>query len=102
MRILTPADYGALSLVTSFIAIASAVCGLGLRQLFTLEYFHQTDDQRNQLIQRIIFVYTSINLPLLLYALANSRTIARVLFFDEVTPTVIVPMLVLTFLYFFA
>ena len=36
MRKLTPTDYGTLSLITAFITIATALIGLGLRQVLSI------------------------------------------------------------------
>ena len=71
LRTISPAEYGVLALINSFIAIIAPIVGLGLRQVLTLEYFHFTDTNRQQLVNEIIIVYVLLSVPLfvLLYAL---------------------------------
>lgn len=63
MRMLSPEEYGTVSLVNAFIAIGSAILGIGLRQMLSLEYFHHDAHEKKQLIINISALYTYIALP---------------------------------------
>ncbi len=101
MRKLHPSDYGMLALVNGFISIATAIVGLGLRQVLSIEYFHCDQVNRKRLINEIIILYVSIALPVLIASLYVQNTIAQHIFLGKVSPTLVAPILFITFLYFF-
>ncbi len=101
MKKLSPSDYGTLSLITSFIAIAAAIIGLGLRQVVSIEYFHcKTLEEKTKLINEIIVIYTTIAVPILLISLHFKTLIIQYIFFNAIG-TLFIPMLIIVFLSFF-
>lgn len=59
---ISPAEYGIISLVTSSIGIITPVLGLGLRQVVSLEYFHLQGNQKKELLNDILILYTALAL----------------------------------------
>ncbi len=102
MRILTPADYGTLALTTAFITISTALIGLGLRQMLSIEYFHLNEAQQKTLINEIIIIYTIIAVPTLAIAWHLKDSIIKYIFFDSVTHTTLLAALASIFFFFYA
>lgn len=101
LTMLNPSDYGLLSLFTSFNNIFIAILGLGLRQVFYLEYFHCEQEQRKQMTNTIIGIYILIATPITLIFFALYPLINRVLFCNAATPLLIGLSLCYCFLFFF-
>jgi len=101
MRILTPADYGLLALITSFINIVFTFAGLGLRQFLMIEYFHFDDAGRKKIINDVIFIYCACMLPVFILLFFNSSLINRFVFFNQVSTTLIYLSLSVAFMKFF-
>lgn len=101
LTILNPSDYGLLSLFTSFNNIFIAIIGLGLRQVFYLEYFHHQDTQRIQMTNAIIGIYILIATPITLIFFAMHPILNHALFCDTATPSLIAMSLGYCFLFFF-
>ncbi len=101
MRMLTPHDYGSLALVNSFISISTAITGLGLRQVLSIEFFHGNNAQRLKLINDIIIMYVSIMGPLLLLSIYFHTVFYSGFFANCVPASVIIASLVIVFVYFF-
>ncbi len=102
MQKLTPSDYGTLSLVTAFITITTAIVGLGLRQVLSIEFFHQTRDGKRQLVTDMLIIYTAIALPFLALAWYARTLIIRYLFLHTLTPSQLFPAILTIFLFFYA
>jgi len=101
MRILTPADYGLLSLVTSFINILVAIAGLGLRQLLSIEYFHCSTCKRKSIVNDIVIVYIAIMVPVFIFLFLNMRTINNYIFLNKAYASLIAVSLLIVFFRFF-
>jgi len=101
LTILCPSDYGLLSLFTSFNNIFIAILGLGLRQVFYLEYFHCKDDQRKEMTNTILGIYLLIATPIIILLLCMHSILNHALFCDAATPTLIALSLGYCFLFFF-
>ncbi len=102
MRILTPSDYGALALLTAFITIGTAIIGLGLRQMLSIEYFHHDAMGQKKFINELLIIYTIIAIPVLLTAWQLKKQILAYIFFDTVSNTALLAALVSIFLFFYA
>lgn len=63
LSVLSPAQFGLYALANSFIAIASVLIGLGLRQYLSLEFFHASSMQRREIVNDMIVVYLAIATP---------------------------------------
>lgn len=74
LRTISPKEYGVLALINSFVAIVAPIVGLGLRQVLTLEYFHCTVSNRQQLVNEIIVAYLFFCVPIcaLLYGMRGA------------------------------
>ena len=102
MRILTPSDYGALALLTAFITIGTAIMGLGLRQILSIEYFHHDASNQKKLINELLAIYTVIAVPTLCFAWLLKKQILAYIFFDSVSSTALLATLSSISLFFYA
>ncbi len=102
MRAFTPADYGTLSLLTAFNTIGTALVGLGLRQILSLEYFHHDADGKKKLINELLLIYSFVAIPALLFAWQLRTVLMKHLFFDTVTTIQLIPAFCSLFLFFYA
>jgi len=101
LHILSPHEYGIIALINSFASIATLVAGFGLRQVFSIEFYHHTSNSRRTLVNDIVIIYCVLATPLLALALVNCTTINHVLFLGSVPNTLIGITLVYCFLFFF-
>lgn len=101
LNILNPSDYGLLSLFTSFNNIFIAILGLGLRQVFYLEYFHCNEEQRKSMTNNILSIYILIALPVTLIFFCMHSILNRALFGNTANAFLIALSLVYCFLFFF-
>lgn len=101
LNILTPAHYGLFSLVTSFNNIFIACIGLGLRQVFYIEYFHCDDVERKSMTNTILGIYVLINVPIIILCACNSQLLNAYVFNNNATPTLIFLCLLYSFIFFF-
>ena len=102
MRQLTPTDYGILSLITAFHTIGTAILGLGLRQVLSLEYFHHKDAEKKHLITELLLLYTLIAIPSILFFWPFRLFLISYLFFDGITVIQLLPVVINLFLFFYA
>ncbi len=102
MRKLTPTDYGTLSLITAFITISTALIGLGLRQMLSIEFFHQDQEGKKRLLTDMIVIYTTIAIPAVAVAWHARTLIISSIFFNTITATQLAPALITVFLFFYA
>lgn len=101
LNMLSPSDYGLLSLFTSFNTILIAILGLGLRQSFYLEYFHCQAEERKNMTNSIVGIYLLIATPLTFILFAAYPIINHALFCNAATPFLIALSLGYCFLFFF-
>lgn len=102
MRTLSPTDFGTLALITSFIAIANAIIGLGLRQVLSIEYFHcTTQEKQYQLINEIIAIYAACALPLIMGLWILHPIIITYIFFSSINVWLYSAILMIIFFSFF-
>ncbi len=101
LRTISPAEYGVLALINSFIAILAPIIGLGLRQVLTLEYFHYTDTNRQQLVNEIIMVYLLLCVPLFALLYAMRIPLQQYLWGQQLNDHLLLFALVQTCIYFF-
>ena len=102
MRKLSPSDYGTLSLVTAFITIATAIIGLGLRQVLSIEFFHQDTKGKRHLITDMLIIYTTLAIPVLVIAWYIRTSLIRYIFFSTITTAQLLPAMITAFLFFYA
>lgn len=101
LNILNPSDYGLLSLFTSFNNIFIALIGLGLRQVFYLEYFHCQEIDRKKMTNAILGIYILIATPITLAFFALYQPLNQVLFCNRASPQLIALSLIYCFIFFF-
>lgn len=65
MILLSPAEYGLLSLIHSFNNIAIAFIGLGLPQVLMIEYFRATEQHRAQVLNSIMITFFVCSMPIM-------------------------------------
>ena len=102
LTILNPSDYGLLALVNSFTSILAIFLGLGLRQVFSIEYFHHDSFSRRGMINDIISIYLFISIPALIMLGSFISLINQYIFLNSASYALIVISLVFCFIYFFA
>jgi O-antigen/teichoic acid export membrane protein len=101
MRVLTPADFGILSLITSFITIGTAVVGFGLRQVLSLEYFHCSAENRKHLINTIIITYSFVALFFLCVGIYTKNIIIQFFFVNQLSTYTYLLIISMIFVQFF-
>lgn len=102
MRMLTPHEYGILALITSSIAIGSAILGFGLRQFLSIEYFHHDEYGQKKIINHILVIYASLAMPLCILFFCFQSPIMHWLSLHHISPFIFSATLITTFLSFFA
>ncbi len=101
MSIVSPAEYGLLALINSFISIACIVCGFGLRQALSLEYFHRSKQEQLLLVNDIILTYTIIAVPLMILATWLHPLINHYCLLNTAPTYLVLLSILLIFIYFF-
>ncbi len=101
MSILAPKDYGIIALANSFVSIVTVFIGLGLRQAFSIEYFHCCNQQRKIMINNMILLYLSFATPPLLFFSFYPSPINKLIFVGKAPNALILLCLAYSFLYFF-
>lgn len=102
LSLMNPADYGILSLINSFINIFVIFIGLGLRQVFSLEYFHCDSDKRKIMVNDIISIYMIVSLPIIFIGLFYSSRINSVFFCNMINRLTLYGIFLYCFIYFFS
>jgi len=101
MGILSPAEYGLLALANSFISVITLFLGLGLRQAFSLEFFHLNTVQQKEMMNDIILVYLMCTTSIYAILFCAYHTINRLVFASHATRTLVYTSLSICFIYFF-
>lgn len=101
MSILDPKDYGIIALANSFVGIVTVFIGLGLRQAFSIEYFHCNTTQRKSMINNMIVLYLTIATPLVIVFSFYPSIINQVVFVNKAPNILVLLSLAYSFLYFF-
>lgn len=101
MHALTPADFGIISLITSFINISTAIAGLGLRQALSLEYFHYSTENRKKLINIIIIIYSMVGCLFFAIGLLAKNIFIRFFFLNQLSSTTYLFIIGMIFIQFF-
>lgn len=102
MRMLTPHDYGILALITSSMAIGTALLGFGLRQFLSIEYFHHDEHGQKKIVNHILVIYAALALPICLILLVLQKPILHFFAIHHISPLIFSATLITTFLSFFA
>jgi O-antigen/teichoic acid export membrane protein len=101
LTLLSPSDYGLLSLVMSFTNIFVVFLGLGLRQVFSIEFFHHDEVGQKKIINDILAIYAVVSVPLIILMLFNLPSINSYIFMGAANNILISISLLFCFLYFF-
>ncbi|MEX0672399.1 MAG: oligosaccharide flippase family protein [Candidatus Babeliales bacterium] len=80
-----PARFGLLSLINSFITVISLSLGMGLRQVFGVEFFKKNKHEQIALMYDISTIYLVVTTPILIGMLYLSNFIQQTIFFDQIT-----------------
>jgi O-antigen/teichoic acid export membrane protein len=67
-KLLSPAEYGVLDLLSTFANILDVSLSLGLLQVVMIEYYHYSDEKRSALFSKVISTFLTIST--LLYGIA--------------------------------
>lgn len=100
MMLLSPAEYGLLSLIYSFENIAIAVIGLGLPQVLMVEYFHAVGSDRIKVLNSIIGAYLVCMIPLFIVGAVYPGVLQGYLFIPERLSLLVYVILVICFFSF--
>jgi len=101
MRLLSPADYGLLSLTNGFINVLVTCVGLGLRQFLAIEYFHGDERGKRSLINDILSIYIVFMIPVFILLFFNAKVIDQYLFVHSQCSYLIIVSLLICFFKFF-
>lgn len=101
LKVITPSQYGILSLANSFSTVLAIFLGLGLRQVLWLDFFHHDNNSRKKILNEIIIVYLSISLPILVVLFFSSPLINKLYFLNSAPQSLIFISLLTCFLSFF-
>ncbi len=99
---ISPSEYGTLSLTTAFTSITTAIIGLGLRQVLSIEYFHADLHKRTSLIQDILIIYTAVALPTTIFLWQVRSTLIRIIFFNLINSFQLLGILIAIFCSFYS
>lgn len=102
MRMLSPEEYGMLSLITSCMAIGVTILGLGLRQFLSIEYFHHDTHGQKKLINHILIIYIALAIPLCASIFIFKSYILNLLSLHSISPAAFLIALFTIFFSFFA
>lgn len=102
MRMLSPDEYGVLSLITSCITIGVTVFGFGLRQFLSIEYFHHDEHGQKKLINQILIIYLYCAGPLCLITFMFKTYIIQWFSLHSISPHLFTIALITIFFSFFA
>ena len=101
LHLLSPSDYGLISLIGSFASIVTILLGFGLRQVVSIEFFHYSGAQQRMLINTVLCAYTLLATPLCLCALFGCSLINQHIFAGAATPHLIMLAVAYCFIFFF-
>lgn len=101
MSILEPQDYGLLALSNSVISLFVIFIGLGLRQAFSIEYFHCDTTKRKIMLNNMIVLYLIIALPPLIFACCYPSLVNHIVFLNSASIAFVLLSVAYSFLYFF-
>ncbi len=101
LTVLSPVDYGVISLINTFINILSIFLGLGLRQAIWLNFFHHSVNEKKKIVNEILSTYIFVSLPIMAFLLFNTSSINKLLFSDQVDQAIIVVAIISSFISFF-
>lgn len=101
LHLLSPADYGLISLIGSFASIVTILLGFGLRQVVSIEFFHYSGEQQRTLINTILCAYVLLASPVCLCALFGCSLINQHIFAGAATPHLIMIAVIYCFIFFF-
>lgn len=102
LRVLSPAEFGSLALVNTFVSLFPIFLNWGLRQALWLEYFHLDERERWQTINELIALYLVIAVPIITVSFFYIPVIKNVFFRDSVSTAVVIVALVYCFIQFFS
>jgi O-antigen/teichoic acid export membrane protein len=101
MILLSPADYGLLSLIHCFNNIAIALLSFGLPQVFMVEYFRQSECERERSFNDILGAYSLCSIPIIIIAMIFPQFIQTYLFMPKELPFVVYAVIGICFISFF-
>lgn len=102
LRTISPAEYGTLSLLNSFVGILASFAGLGLRQVLFIEYFHHDTTGRKRIVSDIIIIYVCAALPLFIFLYYYRNVWSPYVFNTVIHGTLLALGLLSAFLFFFS
>lgn len=102
LRYMPPEDYALVTLLTSIVTVLMPITGLGLRQVFSLEYFHEDEQSKKKLLNTIITIYIVIALPLCLLILFLMPLITQYFFRLDLPFHISIITMFLIFISFFS
>lgn len=100
MILLSPADYGLLSLIHSFNNIAIACIGLGLPQVLMVQYFRVAEQQRAQILNSIMMTYFICSAPLVIGCYVYPRFIQEFLYIPQSSLVLVYAIVLICFFSF--
>jgi O-antigen/teichoic acid export membrane protein len=101
MRVLTPDDYGLLSLSHNIISVLVIILGFGLRQVFWMEYFHHNSQGRRIIVNEIIIIYAALSLPVFIALFFSLSGLNQIAFLNNANNSIIITCLLICFFNFF-
>ena len=101
IHFLTPTEYGLLALINTFIGIAPIFLSLGLRQAYSLDFFHTDNVGRKKILNDIIIIYLIISVPIFIIASLNLSIINKYIFLNQASPITLLLIFTICFIHFF-
>ncbi|MEZ4799093.1 MAG: oligosaccharide flippase family protein [Flavobacteriales bacterium] len=99
-KLLSPAEYGILDLLSTFANVLDITLSLGLLSVIIIEYYHHDDEGRKKMFHSIISIFISISTLLYLIALAIA-IVNKEAIFPEVNTSLIIFVTATSYLTFF-
>jgi O-antigen/teichoic acid export membrane protein len=99
-RLLTPAEYGVLELLSTFANILDITLSLGLLSVVMIEYYHHSKEERNHMLSKVLSIFLGLSTLLYIGAFAFAL-VFREHFFPDVRSRMIAIVTLTSYLTFF-
>src|ERR1700722_17166027 len=102
LALLSPSQYGLLSLAISFANIFIVFLSFGLRQVFAIEYFHHDELGQKRILNEVITLFIIFSVAVLIALSFNMEIINRIIFVGQASHQLIGLTFIFCFFYFFS
>ena len=102
LKVISPHEYGIISLMNSVVSLTSALGSLGLRQALFVEYFHNSEEMQKKMVNEIIVIYLFCALPIFVFLYWLRHPLQTQVWGICIASNVFGTGLIIAFLFFFS